>query len=222
MRPLFTSEKQCVSNLFESKWKGDVAPAPAVLSESIAEPAGQAERPWFNCDFILHFVDWGTVKSKRSAAVCSVLPNTIGAELFLIVEKATLSPTALELNGGSAFSIRYYGSYIDVAEAALRAAVERRGCRETALLRNELTGSIPIRMAAFARILVVGNDVTFLYFPSETRPVMRGKRVSLVRRDACEIDFYADGDEIVCFDGWVRVDVSATERVLVALAESEK
>ena len=101
MRTLFSSEKRCISNLFYMKWNGAIPSAPAIFEETIAEPANPATRPWFNCDFILDFVDYRTFASERSASACSVLPNALGAELFLVVEKATLSPTALELNGGA-------------------------------------------------------------------------------------------------------------------------
>jgi len=146
-----------------------------------------------------------------------VLPNALGAELFLIVDKATLAPTALELNGGCAYSIKYYATLVGLVEESLREAVKLRKPRQTGRQWREVFQCIPIRHAAFARILVVGNDVTFLYFSEETTPVMRGRRVDLAQQDDREICFYIDGDEIVCFDGWVRVEITRTERTLVAL-----
>jgi hypothetical protein len=217
MRTLFVSERRCVSSLFRMKWNYQIHSAPLVLTETIAEPPNPRRRPWFNCDFILDFVDYRTFTSERSAAACSVLPNALGAELFLVVEKATLLPTALELNGGRAFSMKHYASYIDVVEAAIEGAMVSARGRNVGLPWNGLSQVVSIERAAFARVLVVGSDVTFLYCPNETTPVVRGQRFSLVQADDREIDCYAEGKDIICFDGWIRTEVASSERVLVSV-----
>jgi len=186
------------------KWGGDVCRAPAILSESIAEPTNPRRKPWFNCDFILDFVDWRSLTSERSGAACSVLPNALGAELFLIVEKASLSPTALELNGGGAFGIAHYASYIGVVEAAIQEAIASRGGQGAGLPQIEWSHVTSVARAAFARVLVVGSDITFLFCPRVTRPVMRGECLGLAQANDREIDCYLDGQECVCFDGWIR------------------
>ena len=62
-----------------------------------------------------------------------------------------------------------------------------------------------MRKAAFARLLVVGSDATFLYFAAKTPRVIRGQRLNLVQQDDREIDCYFDGEEFVCVDGWIRM-----------------
>jgi hypothetical protein len=148
-----------------------------------------------------------------------VLPNALGAELFLVVEKATLSPTALELNGGGAFSIEHYTPYIDAVEAAIQEAIGSVGGQNVGLPQLDPSKVTSVTKAAFARVLVVGSDVTFLYCPSIATPAMRGQRFNLAQADDREIDCYVDGEECVCFDGWIRTDVTTGERVLVSLPE---
>jgi hypothetical protein len=219
MRALFASERRCILNLFQMKWGGEVSRAPVVLGETIAEPIRPKRKPWFNCDFILDFVDWRTARSERSAAACSVLPNALGAELFLIVDKATLSPTALELNGGGAFPIARYANYIGIVEAAIQEAIASPDGRETDLPQIKSSIITSVAAAAFARVLVVGDDITFLLCPEETKPVMRGQRFGLAQADDREVHCYVDGDECVCLDGWIKTEVTASERVLVSLPE---
>ncbi len=221
MRVPFASEKRCISNLFQMKWEDEGRCPPAILSEVIVEPAHLKRRPWFNCDFVLHFVDWRATKSKRSASVCSVLPNALGAELFLVVEKATLTPTALELSGGAAFPITHFASYIQSVEESIERALRQLDHQQTQHPWKQMAKRIPIAKAAFARLLVVGGDVTFLYFPGKITPSMRGQCLNLTRGDECEINCYLDDDDVVCFDGWIRAEVAEGERVLVSLPEQE-
>src|SRR5688572_14132294 len=124
MRTLFASEERCIRNLFHLRWQRDLRFTLDVITEIILEPATSEAKPWFNCDFILDFVDSRTFASDRASAVCSVLPNALGAELFLIVAKSTLRLTALELNGGTAFPIEDYQEYIDGVESAIESAME--------------------------------------------------------------------------------------------------
>ncbi len=216
MRTLFASERRCVLNLFRTEWKRKMSSVPTVVTETVAEPVDRTKKPWFNCDFILDFVDWRTCKSDRSAAVCSVLPNALGAELFLVVEKATLSPTALELNGGAAFPIKHYARYVRIVEEAIHEHMERLDHREGEYLRKIMAEALSIGTSAFARVLVVNGDITFLYFPSDTKPVMRGQPINLVSGDNQYIDCYTDAGQVVCFDGWVRTNVVHGEHTLVA------
>jgi len=216
VRALFASEQRSVSNLWQMLWGHDVPRAPTVVSEMIAGPSNPRKTPWFNCDFIFNFVDWRTFRAERSASACSVLPNALGAELFLIVEKATLAPTALELNGASAFPIGHYATWIAIVEAAIHRALDEPEKLRGKWPLGQMSKSVRIEAAAFARVLVVEGDVTFLYFPHDTTPLMRGKRICLVSRDDARIDCYVDDDTVICFDGWVRTSVTHTDATLVA------
>lgn len=219
MREPFASEKRCISNLFQMKWKNHDYRVPNVVSEFIAQPAEAKTKPWFNCDFILDFVDPRAVKAKRSASVCSVLPNALGAELFLVVEEDSLFPTALELNGGRAFSLTHYVQYVDLVEEAIKNAVEQQNGPAAQHPHWSLVERASIHNAAFARVLVVGNDVTFLYFPNDSVPTVQGRCINIAEGDDREIYYYLDGDDVVCFDGWIRTDVPESDRVLVAMPE---
>jgi hypothetical protein len=217
MRNLFASERRCISNMSRMKWGHVVEPEPSVLREYYSEPVGRRGGRRFNCDFALEFVDRFEMWPESMATAASILPNALGAEVFLIVEKATLSPMALELVGGDAFSIKHYASLIDVVEAAIQQAMKLREVRRTGPPWRELVEFVSIEEAAFARLLVVGSDITFLYSPSVTTPVMRGQRFNFAQADDREIDCYLDGKECVCFDGWIRTESTTSERVLVSL-----
>lgn len=217
MRQLFQSERRCVASLFQAKWKSELLSFPAVVTETVAEPTNPRVRHRFNCDFILDFVDWQSASCERAASAWSILPNALGAELFLIVDKATLRPTALELNGGGAFPMAHFAKYLDGVEVAVREAL--RHCDEGKPISREVLQCTSVRRAAFARILVVGNEITFLYFPNETMPAMRGKCVSLASAEDRLVECYYDLGQIVCFDGWVKTEIIATDQVLVAVPE---
>lgn len=218
MRPLFLSETRCVLNLFQKKWGERSLVIPHILTETIATPARVTRRPWFNCDFILHFVDWRPPRSQRTAAGCSILPNALGAELFLVVEKETLSPTALELNGGGAFTMDHYDRYIDIVETAVREALVVSHERNAQLHKDGSPGISRVKEAAFARILIVGNDITFLYSPGRhTISSIEGRRVTLSQAEDRQIDCYLQAEEVLCFDGWIRTEVITTKHMLVSM-----
>jgi len=219
MRRLFTSETRCISNMIRMKWGVCIESELSVLREYYSEAARQRTGHVFNCDFALEFVDRFVTWPDTMATAASILPNTLGAEVFLIVEKGTFNPMALELIGGEAFPVKHYASLIEVVEAAVQEAMESARRPETEYPWKELMEVISMQKAAFARLLVVGSDATFLYFPTDTTPLMRGQCLNLAQGDDREIHCYVDGHQIVCFDGWVRTHVTRTERMLVALPE---
>ncbi len=217
MRALFASETRCISNLLQMQWKKQFHSAPEIVSEYITEPSGSSGKPLFNCDFTLEFVERPIPPLAHLVALASVLPRALGAELFLVVEKHTLSPLMLELIGGPAFPIEHYAPYVHVVEATIGRILGNHQQRRREWPFGNVVDAIPIRKAAFARVLVVGKDVTFLYFPHDTRPVMCGQRINLASSDSQHIDCYLDEGRVVCFDGWVRTNVVRGEHTLVAL-----
>jgi hypothetical protein len=220
MRTLFLSEKRCISNLMEEKWGVGMQSEPPVLKEYSAEPLRVGKRLSFNRDFSLDFVEDFTESRQREGTMNTALPNTFGTDLYLFVETPTLNPLHFELMFGEAFSIKYYAPYIKRVEAAVRDAVlSQQGIG--ILSREALLQRVPLKKSASARVLVVGGDVCFLYFPSEAVPVMRGSYFDLAESGDRHIACYLDGDEIVCFDGWIRTEVAASDRVLVAQPEEE-
>lgn len=222
MRTLFASEKRCVSNLINLKWGKLLHTLPSIVSEYIDQSANCKIRPSFNCNFSLNFVDPRTASFDTAATMSPVLPNTLGAELFLVVERDTTNPIRLELLGGDAFPLRHYTTYVDIIETSIREAIRSRTHPFTSALSTKALTNILMRKAAFARLLVVGCDATFLYFPNETTPIMRGKCFTIAHDEDTEIYCYIDGDIVVCFDGWLRVKVTPTEQTLAALPISNR
>lgn len=218
MRNLFLSEKRCVANLMQGKWGVGLRSEPIVVKERFSEPVRKEKGPKFNCDFVLDFVEDFLEVRERDGTMNTALPNTLGADVYLFVERPSLHPLHLELMFGEAFSIKFYSQYIARTEAAIREAVlsQRLAAK---LSQSALLQRLPVKKAACARVLVVGGDVCFLYFPSEAVPVMRGLRFDLAESDDRHIACYLDDEEIVCFDGWIKTDVTRSERVLVAQPE---
>ncbi len=203
MRAIFASERCCISNMIGMKWKRPLTVEPTVLCEVNASPENHNANRQFNCDFSLDFVDRRAADYPHAATAVSVLPNTIGVELFLVVRKDTLAPMLLELIGGGALSIHHFERYLDKIDIGIRQALPSlEHFRGAGPMHESINTSI--RSAAYVRLLVVGSDVTFLFFPKETTPTMRGKSLTLVQGDDRQIDCYIDGDGIVCFDGWMR------------------
>jgi hypothetical protein len=197
------------------KWGVTLKADPMVLKESAWEPLKSGKPAKFNSDFILDFVEDFTAWPGSAGTMNTILPNTFGAEAYLYVDTAAFAPLHFEVMAGAAFSIKYYAPYIERVETAIRDAVlSQQGIdrpSQQALLRR-----VPLRKSACARVLVVGGDVCFLYFPSDGVPVMRGSQFDLAESNDCHIACYLDGAETVCFDGWIRTEVTHGERVLVA------
>jgi hypothetical protein len=220
MRELFTSERRCVHNISRMKWGVSVEPGP-IIREFHPEPLGRESQQAFNSDFEIEFFDrLAATWPEHMVAAASILPNAIGAEVFLTVEKQTLSPMIFQLIEGEAFRRKHFSHLIDEVEEAVRDSLGMSDAREHAAW-PQLIDCTGMRKAAFVRLMVVGTDVTFLYFPSSSVPAARGQRLKLVRGDDREIDCYVDGAECVCFDGWIRTDVTVSENVLVSLRNHE-
>src|SRR5690606_16137194 len=135
------------------------------------------------------------------------------------VEPAAFVPMRLKLIGGQAFSIKHYDAYIQQAEEAIQRSLVSQTARPSPYPWREWLRLVPVKKSAFARVLIVEDDSTFLYFPADTRPVMRGQRVKLVQEADCEIDVYVVGGRLVCFDGWIRTIVERSEMTFVATRE---
>lgn len=127
MRSLFTSEARCIQRMIQARWGKANSHVPAIVSEYIAAPDKPKSKPWFNCDFCLDFVDRRDADwASSEIASHSILPNTLGAELFLAVEPAAFVPMRLDLIGGQTLSFKYYAAYLQqVGEAIRRALVSQ-------------------------------------------------------------------------------------------------
>ncbi len=220
MRGLFASEARCVNNMIKKRWGKTNDRAPTIVSAYVADPDKTKRKPWFNCDFCIDFIE------RRDADWCdceitanSILPSTLGAELFLAIDPSEIKPMRLELIGGQAFSIKHYVTYIQHVEEAIQHSLASQAGRPSPYPWREWLRLVPVKKSAFARVLIIGEDITFLYFPADMKPAMQGQCVNLVQQDGCEINVYVDNGQLVCFDGWIRTKVEPSEMKLVATWE---
>src|SRR5438105_4551671 len=156
MRDLFLSERRCVGNILNRHLAIDLAQFRdlKVRAEHYS-PARSSARSNFNHDFALQFGLDSEFHNFKSYSA-PVLPNTIGAEVFLTVDKATSMPLRLELLAGEAFPIKYFERPLEQIERAL----EGRGI------------DFPLKSSAYSRVLVVEGDICFLAFRSESAPLL--------------------------------------------------
>lgn len=228
LRDLFKSERRVIRNIALSGWGIDLDPSVGVVAQWY--DCERMEPVHFNRDFRLEFDerDLGTIDGMSWMA--AVLPNTLGAEVFLTVEKGTYKPLLLHLLGGEAFPMKYFATYIRNIETMLNhlAASQTKG-RSAGSHGNEaieagkvLEGrikEISIKESAYSRILVVGNDICFLVLPEATSPTMCGARHELIRSLECEVCCYLDGSKTVCLDGWITTQIPTSEYKLAATWE---
>lgn len=227
MREVFSSEAKCIQNVLAS-WSPAHNPGlpTLVFEEFYSEPRARHRGPRFNTDFTLYFVPSTERPAERECFSSRILPNTIGADLFLVVDRESFRPLVLDLIAGEAFAMKYYHEYVARIEAALSLVVAdgSRDVRAAARSVLQRTGgkecflsAACLKSSAYCRILVVGGDACFLFFPTIKEPEMRGTRYTLLHSDGCRVDCYVDGSEIVCFDGWVQVKVVESEWKLEAI-----
>ena len=156
MRRPFISEERFIRNVLSRHGHVTLPKLGDIVEEYYADfPNSRGVR--FNNDFVLQFVPHGKLANFASHCV-SILPNTLGSELFVVFDKRTSMPLRTELMGGGAFPAKHFKKYIDRIEAELSA----------------LALQIDLRGGAYCRIFVVGNDICFLFFPTDPRPISIG------------------------------------------------
>lgn len=199
MRDLFLSEQRYLRNTILRNLGRDLRQIGPVLSEYYAPPRRGPQHPHFNTDFVLRFVEQGSMPEHRS--FCSrVMPNTMGAEVFVTVDAKTGQPLMTELDSGEAFSLKDFNPYIETIEFEL----------------THLNLPLQFKATSYCRVFVIENDICFLAFPDDDVPVQRGNR-NVLRDDAeSSIISYATEGKLVCVDGWIKTDVAESEWHLVA------
>lgn len=202
MRDLFQSEWRYIRNTLRHWGLEPLGPRP-VLFENYY-PRRASAKTHFNSDFALEFVAFEELENYKSYCA-PVLPNSIGAEVFVTVDVDTLRLLRTEYLAGEAFSLSDFKSYIAIAESALR--------------RYSL--SVSFSRCAFCRVFVIEGDICFLVFPRETCPVLRGQPLEVRNSEEESCVVYMDGEELVCVDGWIRTEVAHSEWKLMAVPEDE-
>ena len=232
-RKLFESEKRIIRNVALKHLGHEARHAELVYLETYYAPRRQGERQ-FNSDFRLQLDERDLSEIDFSpgctGGMSPVLPNTIGAEIFLTVEEPSHKPILLELMGGEAFPIRYFASYIRDVEILLNRLGDAAG--KPTPPRSDSSDSvkpsghvqtgvkdISVKQSAYSRILVVESDICFLIFPEAASPVMGGVRHTLVRSPQCEVHCFRTGSDVTCLDGWISTQVPVSEYRLAATWE---
>lgn len=202
MRSLFVSEQRYIRNVLlqHRHIDADAVSFGKVLLEYYPPSRRPARHRFkFNCDFMLQFDE----RLDNCKSCCtSILPNTLGADVFVTFDEVTSRPLRTELLGGDAFSIEYYRDYIEQVEVCL----------------SRLSYPVSIRQCRYVRIFVIENDICFLAFPHDDAPVMKGRTRALSSDDsASSITCSLDGSRLVYIDGWLRTSVAYSDEKLLAI-----
>jgi len=219
MRNLFLSENRTISKLIYSEWEKHYNEFIVVHGESL-EPVNENNKKRFNVDFSLDFLGKDKeLPEKRKAIMWPILPQTIGAEIFLIVEAESFKPIWMQLMGGGAFSCKYFTHYIEEIETAIQIAIstykswlpykeqfsESDSCEE--LSSDQLSKRRPLKKHKYFRIMVIYDDICFLSFPRHELPTHQGTRYRIAEADDRCIDCCVDDEGVVCFDGWLKTSI---------------
>jgi hypothetical protein len=140
----------------------------------------------------------------------SVLPNTIGADVFVTVDKDSLAPLVVTMQQGAAFPIRYFRNYVAEVESLLRTQ-----CRHSAVAARASIGSLDA--SGYCRILVVGNEITFLVYPQSNEPVNTGSIITLHEAENAGVQAVIDSNSIVAIDGWLKTATRESDYKLWAV-----
>jgi hypothetical protein len=201
-RELFISEHRYISNILREFAGIDLQASDPVVSEYYAPPRTKS-RVRFNNDYFLEFAaekDQSKTATKAYGSV--ILPNTLGVQVFLVVDENTSKPLMTELLGGEAFPIKYFKEYVDKIEDRLA----------------ELSCPMDLHQTLYCRIFVVGCDICFLAFPNDTSPIVRGKRELLYADEESSVAFSVDRAEVVYVDGWIRTEIAERDQKIEAIS----
>lgn len=104
-------ERAAIERAFAMHHGRELTALPELVKvEEVDEPTGGTQA--FNRDFALWFTDKPLGAIDRKPAVCDVLPNNIGPDLYLAVEPGTLSPLFAETLCLPAAPLSSYGPYV--------------------------------------------------------------------------------------------------------------
>ena len=199
MRELFISERRYIRNVLWEQSRVSLETSGPVVVEHYAPPR-TSSRVRFNNDFSLQFVPSERLVRFKSVGA-SILPNTIGVDVFVTIDEQTSQPLMTELLGGEAFSLKYFKEHVDKVEERLA----------------KLSHPINLRRTSYCRIFVIGNDICFLAFLNNEIPAIRGERELLCADAESSIACSMEGGDLVYVDGWIGTYVAESERKLEAL-----
>jgi hypothetical protein len=199
MRPLFISEQRYIRNTLWHWTKTEFKDFDPVVQEYYTPPRSPSGIR-FNNDYTLQFVSSNQLKRQCKSYGATILPNTIGVDVFVTVDEQTSQPVMTELLGGEAFSMKYFKEHVQKVEDRLA----------------ELSHPVELRRTSYCRIFVIENDICFLAFPNAATPIIRGQRELLFADADSSIACSMEGSDLVYVDGWTRTYVAESERKLEA------
>lgn len=157
MRPILKSECRMVANMVREIWACELRRPDTVYREWYTPSGGISQPRQFNASFSIEFVEEVVGKQPIEVGMSTILPDAVGAEVFLTVDKQTHSPMMLEMLGGEAFEIKYFEEYVGIVESVLydtvRAAPSSAWQQALCHLKRGtgLDDTITLREAAFSR-----------------------------------------------------------------------
>ena len=212
MRTLFISEQRAINNVFPG-------PSPSggdyVIDEWLLQSS--ANEKSFNGDFVLRCQPELPARFKSIAK--PILPNTVGAELFITRDVESNCLYQAELMGGPAFPYRYYAPFVKLMERRVLCGKERlaRHIHADASQAEHLLSKLSrVRGSLFARIMLVGDDLTFLLFATNPRPLPGCSSIQIAESLEGETNVLKQGAAFVGLDGWMKCPVAPSEWQLVA------
>ena len=170
----------------------------------------------FNLGFELLFYEDQAFPPKTKGATVSILPRTLGAEVFFSCEPNTMLPVYLAFMDGGAFSIKYFTRYIEEVENALQRAIASHNnwplpeeqfvesFHSKEWIAEQLSKRKPLKRHKYLRVMVIYDDICFLSFPRNELPIHQGTRYRIAEGEGCCIDCCVDDEGLVCFDGWLK------------------
>lgn len=225
MRDTFLSENRIIEVVAACHKIPITLPA-MVYREFYYESLVEKDNRSFNVDFRLQLSceDLSRIDFENgcSGGALAVLPNTLGAEIFLTTDKTSGKPLILELMGGGAFPSRYFNQYLQQIESTIRRLVEKPAIamRFPGVSVRDFSESVRPDKTQYSRVFIVGQDICFLFFPLDGQPTIRGDRCALVNTEEMQIDCFIEGSKITCIDGWMKTEVADSEYKLVAIPQA--
>jgi hypothetical protein len=193
-RALFLSERRHIRHMMKINHGVDWTGNPPVLYEEHCEPRRPVRWRAFNSDYLLCFTPNGDLPADFRSCCARVLPRTMGAEVFLMIDTATKEPIRVELLSGEAFQLKDFRPHADRLEAAL----------------VEVGVPLQLKRCKHCRMFVIEDEICFLVYPhGRTEGV--GSPTVLRRDNDAEIRSYSTAGQLQCVDGWLRTEVEPNE-----------
>lgn len=223
MRELFLAEQKTLTLMAHKAWGIEFAALPSVLTELTEETGSSDAGNTLICDYVLEFVERPLPEGKFLTACEPILPNVVGADVFLTVEKATHRPLILETMNVSALSLDDLSPWIREFRRFLKTLFPASSVKGHPQLapafhtfiandaENDASSFNWIRELSLASLAVLADNICFSLFAEgqlHSIPVP-GERLTVPGR--FDVQCYSEGSHIVLLSGWVRTESAKGE-----------